>query len=131
MATHGCVSLVLPMTSKKQSLLVPFVHGYLAVNFGEVAYLEAQGSYSRIHCLKGGPIMVSRTLGKIEAKLPMNVFLRIHHSYIVNLTYVLEFHTDDGGYVIMKYGDTRVRLPVSRRRHESVKQKLRSAYIQI
>ena len=55
----------------------------------EILYIEADRNYSRIFT-KNKEYLLSITLKTIEEKLPVKIFLRIHRSYIINLSHVDE-----------------------------------------
>ncbi|MBN2597633.1 response regulator transcription factor [Labilibaculum sp.] len=55
------------------------------VNFEEIFWLRAENNYTVIHTTKGD-YLYSTVLKKFTAKLPGNQFVRIHRSYIVNVT---------------------------------------------
>ncbi len=76
----------------------------------EVIYCESEGSYSFIHTLNGGKLLVSRRLKLLEDLFFDFRFHRIHHSYLINLDKVKSFHKPSGK-VILQGG---VELPVSR-----------------
>lgn len=57
---------------------------YFNVSFDNIFYIEALGDYLNIHT-KERKITHHETLKGIESKLPSH-FLRVHRSYIVNLT---------------------------------------------
>lgn len=57
------------------------------LDLSKVAYLEADGSYSRIFMKNGESVFSSKNLGEYEKKLPEN-FFRVHKSFIVNLLMV-------------------------------------------
>jgi len=63
------------------------------------------------------PMLISRTLGDIEEMLPSEIFVRIHHSTIVNLTAVTHYSRTDGGYVTIS---TNEKLMVSKARKEAL-----------
>ena len=66
-------------------------------------------------------MLISRTLGDIEEMLPADIFVRIHHSTIVNLNAVTHYLRSDGGYVILNNNE---KLMVSKARKEHLLQKL-------
>jgi len=53
----------------------------------DILYIEAERNYSRIFT-KDKEYILSATLKTIEEKLPRNLFVRIHRSYIINLTQI-------------------------------------------
>lgn len=46
-----------------------------------------------------------RTLGDVEELLPPEIFQRIHHSTLVNISFISQFLRTDGGYVVLKNGE--------------------------
>ncbi|MFN2379181.1 MAG: LytR/AlgR family response regulator transcription factor [Bacteroidales bacterium] len=60
------------------------------VSFSEIEYIESISDYIRIH-IKERKIITRETLSGIEQKLPQNNFVRIHRSFIVNLSAVDSF----------------------------------------
>ena len=54
------------------------------------------------------------TIGDLESRLDLNLFLRVHRSYIVNLSMVDEIVRDDGRITLRMMGSTPVEIPVSR-----------------
>ncbi|GAB5474197.1 MAG: hypothetical protein Mars2KO_22960 [Maribacter sp.] len=78
----------------------------------EILFLEADSNYTTIHTQCGG-FLYSMVLKKIEAQLPTDLFLRIHRSYIVNITNITGF---EGNLLYIKTK----KLPVSRTHHDEV-----------
>ena len=66
-------------------------------------------------------LLISKTLGDIEEMLPAEIFIRIHHSTIVNLNAVTHYVRTDGGYVVM---NTNEKLMVSKARKDVLLQRL-------
>ena len=93
----------------------------------EVAWIEAEGSYSRIH-LDGRSELVRATLGSLEEQLDPQRFFRIHRSAIVSLDRVQEIrHESHGDYLVVLREGTELRLARSRREEFEVRVGLRSA----
>ncbi len=63
----------------------------------------------------------SRTLKEIEEMLEEYSFLRVHHSFLVNLNAVEKYIKGEGGYLVMSDGST---VDVSRSRKEMLLKKL-------
>ncbi len=91
--------------------------GFEIVDFKDIFYVEAKGSYSNVYFLKEDGsekyLITSHSLNDYEDLLPMNIFCRIHRSYLVNCIHVKKVVADDNSFVIMK---GKKKLPVSRRR---------------
>ncbi|HLY70501.1 MAG TPA: LytTR family transcriptional regulator DNA-binding domain-containing protein [Puia sp.] len=87
-----------------------------------ILYCSAEGAYTKVVFIdKRHSLLISRTLGDIEEMLPPEIFVRIHHSTIVNINAVTHYIRTDGGYVIM---NTDEKLMVSKSRKETVMKKL-------
>ncbi|HEY1056403.1 MAG TPA: LytTR family DNA-binding domain-containing protein, partial [Emticicia sp.] len=74
-------------------------------------YAEADGNYSRIMMGNKEKVLISRTLKDLETLLSNHPFVRIHQSYLVNLTHIKKYIKGEGGYVVMNNGTS---LQVSR-----------------
>ncbi|WP_339888684.1 response regulator [uncultured Flavobacterium sp.] len=57
-----------------------------------VLYIEAERNYCKIHCKEKEFLIVS-TLKDLDEKLPVQNFLRIHRSFIVNISHIDEIAT--------------------------------------
>ena len=58
------------------------------VLYTNIMWIEVNGSYCDIHIVTGETITVVHTLTNLERKLPGNLFIRIHRSYIINVHHV-------------------------------------------
>jgi two-component system LytT family response regulator len=89
--------------------------GIRICDIDEIVRLEASSSYCIVHLSNDEKLMVSKTLGDIEDKLPKHQFYRIHASHTVNCKYVKKIINQDGGGVELKNGKL---LPLARRRKQ-------------
>lgn len=96
-------------------IAIPSMEGLQFVETSDIIYLEAQSNYSTFHLTGNKKITVSKTLKDFEELLPSNIFLRIHHSYIININCIEKYVKGDGGQVLMKNGAL---LDVARRKKE-------------
>ena len=55
----------------------------------DILYMEADRNYSRIFTGEK-EYLLSTTLKTIEEKMPMHLFMRIHRSYIINISHIDE-----------------------------------------
>ncbi|MGO4822552.1 MULTISPECIES: LytR/AlgR family response regulator transcription factor [unclassified Flavobacterium] len=78
----------------------------IKIDFESVDIIEAKGDYIHIKTDKKNYIVHS-TLKKIEVKLPSDVFLKVHRSYIINTNKIIDI--EDNSVLIKK--DV---IPVSR-----------------
>ncbi|HVX49920.1 MAG TPA: LytTR family DNA-binding domain-containing protein, partial [Chitinophagaceae bacterium] len=69
-------------------------------------------------------MVISKTLKDFEELLDDNMFVRIHKSYIVNITYIKEYSTADGGIVKMADGN---QWSISRRQLDYFLEKMKNS----
>lgn len=61
------------------------------IEFSQIRWIEASGSYSCLN-LNGTPkLMLSFNLSELSPRLPWDLFIRVHRSYIVNINYIDSF----------------------------------------
>lgn len=89
------------------------------VTANELMYLEAQSNNCRVKLLNNSHITTNLTLKQYESKLCSEgtSFIRIHHSYIVNIEFAIRFNRDQGGVLIMSDGKS---IPVSKQKKEQL-----------
>lgn len=92
--------------------------GTYIVNLEELVYIEANGNYTKVY-IKGEKkyLLISKTLKYFEKMLQGGGFLRPHHTYIVNSTFIRKYVNKDGSYLILKNG---THIPVSQRKKQDV-----------
>ncbi len=88
----------------------------------QIKYLEAQDDYVMIY-VEDGKYLKQQTMKYYESHLNTDEFIRIHRSYIVNVTYIskVELFEKSSYRVLLKTGD---KLPVSRSGYQRLKEKL-------
>lgn len=87
------------------------------VSFGEVLFIESLGDYIKIHLAEGKTLVTRDSISNISAALPMEAFIRVHRSYIVNRHHIESYTSDTIG--IGKH-----EVPISRSYREEVVKKL-------
>ena len=61
------------------------------VDIKQIMYVESMSEYLKIHLVdEPKPIIVLLSMKKIEERLPVNSFMRVHRSYIINLKMIKE-----------------------------------------
>ena len=58
------------------------------VKLANIVYLESAGEYVRLHLADGTKLVTLFRLKNMESSLHSSMFMRVHRSYIVNLSYV-------------------------------------------
>ncbi|MBX2933042.1 MAG: response regulator transcription factor [Ferruginibacter sp.] len=104
-----------------QKIALPNRIGYEFADVSSIIYCEAEGAYTKIFMLGDKKVLVSKTLGDIEELLPTELFIRIHHSTVVNVSFIIQFSRIDGGYVILKNGQ---KLSVSKAKKEALMERM-------
>ncbi len=87
---------------EKDSCTIPFVLSdcifirnndkMIKIFINDLLYVEAERNYCKLHCKNKEHLLVS-TLKDLTEKLPSNLFLRIHRSFIVNISHIDEIAT--------------------------------------
>lgn len=86
----------------------------------EIIYCQAAGSYTHIFLTSNRKILVSQRLKSVGNWLPEIFFIRVHHSYIVNIYKITEFNLSKNSLLL----DQETSVPVSRLRKKEVLKKL-------
>jgi two-component system LytT family response regulator len=101
--------------SNRQKIALTSLEGFQFVEIDNIIYLEAKGNYTEVYLKDQPKITISRTLKDCEELLSSAIFIRIHHSYIINKNHIQKYIKGEGGQVVMNNGRT---LDVARRRKE-------------
>lgn len=106
---------------RDKRLAVSTMDGFLFVHLSEIIRLEAHANYTYLFLDKKRRIVSSKTLGYYEEILPAEFFCRIHHSHLVNMSFVEKYvRSRNGGMLILN--DNTV-LVVSQRKRNDVMEK--------
>lgn len=98
-------------------IILKSVNATEVVDFKNIYFIEAQSSYSKIVFQKNSSIreiVMSNPLSDYEELLPVDIFYRIHRSYLANCTLIKKIWKDGSNKITLE-GD--IVLPISRRRH--------------
>lgn len=108
-------------TSAIHALTVPGVRRDTILRTSEITHLQASSNYTYIHHVDRS-ILASKTLRHFHDQLCSDHFIRIHHSYSVNVAYIdtIDYR---GNQVILSTGEE---IPISRARKRMVKEFFRS-----
>lgn len=101
-----------------QKIAVPTIEGFDLIPADQVVRCEANGNYTQLFLKNKNKIIACRNLREMEEQLQsFSFFLRVHHSWIVNLNEVIKYVRGEGGYLIMTDDST---VNVSRNRKEAL-----------
>ena len=104
--------------SLEQKIVIRSKDQIITVKAGSVMYVEGDRNQQSIYSENDEkPLRIRSTMQEIEEAFGKLGFIRIHKGYIVNADYIKVI---DGNDIVLKNG---VRLPVSRRKLQEVKEK--------
>jgi two-component system LytT family response regulator len=90
-----------------KKIAVPIAEGFELVKVDDLIACEADNNYTYLHLKNKKKITACRTLKEVEEQLEsFPSFIRVHHSYIVNLNEVVKYIRGDGGHLSMSDGST-------------------------
>lgn len=98
-----------------QRIAISSMEGLQFVTTNDIIYLEANSNYTSFYLADNRKITATKTLKDFEEILPASMFIRIHHSYLINKNGIEKYIKGEGGQVVMKNGVT---LDVARRKKE-------------
>ncbi len=101
----------------RQSIFVREGKHFVKVHLKDIRYLEAFGSYSKLHA-DNRVFIIACNLNKMMQKIAEHEFVRIHRSYVVNLAHVSGINGD-----YMEIDQTK--LPVSYTYRKMLMERLR------
>jgi two-component system LytT family response regulator len=100
---------------------LPTMEGLQLVPLDTIISCASSSNYTIISLKDKQKIIVSRTLKEIEEMLEDYLFMRVHHSYLVNLNEIRKYIKGEGGNLIMSDGSS---VDVSRSKKEQLLKKL-------
>lgn len=72
--------------SNDDFLFIKSEYKILRIKLSDIEYIESMREYLRIHIVNQRPVMTLLSMKKMEGFLPEERFMRVHRSYIVNLS---------------------------------------------
>ena len=79
----------LNLGEKKDYFFVKDQNGHLKINYAEVSFIESMGDFSKIFTVQGKMHVVLVSLKNITEQLPVEVFMRVHKQFIVNVNHIV------------------------------------------
>jgi two-component system LytT family response regulator len=104
-----------------QKIALPTMEGLQMIAVESIISCASDSNYTIIYLKQKQKLVVSRTLKDIEEMLEDYSFLRVHHSFLVNINEIEKYIRGEGGYLLMSDGST---VDVSRSKKELLMQKL-------
>lgn len=104
---------------KLERIVIKRNNEILIIPIDEIIFIEAQDDYANIVSSKG-KYLKYRTLKFYEVNLPDNLFIKVHRSYIINISKLLKVEQfKKGSYLAILKDNTRI--PVSKNGFEKLK----------
>ncbi|MFZ6742072.1 LytR/AlgR family response regulator transcription factor [Undibacterium sp. JH2W] len=118
-STQALETLLTQQSEKLQRLLIRDRGQVHVVPLESIDYVEAQDDYILIHAA-GKSYMKTQSLSELEAQLDASKFVRVHRSFMVQITAVqaMEKISKDSQVAILKNG---MQVPVSRAGNERMR----------
>jgi two-component system, LytTR family, response regulator len=102
---------------------LPTKEGFEMIDSRNIIYCEGEGAYSWVYFKDRDRKLVSQNLTYMENLLGEFNFIRVHKSYLVNMSEVLSYTKGDGG--ILEVRSVPFAIPVSRQNKEALLEFLR------
>ncbi len=99
---------VLDIQQDNQFLFIKSEHRVTRIELNAIKFIEGMSEYVRIHREHEKPVMTLLSIRALESHLPKDQFMRIHKSYLVNLTKIKDIENN-----FVTFGDGKI-LPVSK-----------------
>lgn len=104
-------------------LSIPSINKVNLIKIEEIIFCKSDGRYTSFYLKNNEEIIACKNLGQFEEVLDKNLFFRTHHSYIINLNYLISITKKTGYYCEMI---NNINLPIAKRRQESLRSFLKS-----
>jgi two-component system, LytTR family, response regulator len=89
---------------KINKLAVATVQGLTFLDINDILHLEANSNYTIIHLADKTKLTTAKVLKEFEELLPQETFFRVHHSHIINLSFIKKYIKGEGGFVELENG---------------------------
>ena len=107
--------------SATNRIALPTMEGLQVIPVADIIFCSSSSNYTILVLRNKEKLTVSRTLKEIEEMLAEHAFMRVHHSYLVNMQEVTRYIRGEGGSLVMSDGS---QVDVSRSKKELLLQKL-------
>jgi two-component system, LytTR family, response regulator LytT len=74
------------ITATADHLFVKSEYKLVRIELSDIKFIESQHEYIKIHLINSKPVMTKLSMKSFEGQLPSDRFMRVHRSYIVNLS---------------------------------------------
>ena len=107
---------------QENKIMINTNDGTIFLKVGDIIKLESESNYTIIYLENNKKIIASKTLSVFEEMLEALNFMRIHRSFIVNLTKIKTIENDAGNYLAVMQDNSKVEI--SRRKKKEFFEKI-------
>jgi len=111
------------ITGNDEGLFVKSEYRIVRIRFNEIKYIEGMREYVRIHTTDNKPVMTLLSMKSLEEKLPPKQFMRVHRSFIVNLS---KINIIERNRIVF---DTNVYIPIGEQYKEEFQQYIEKNFV--
>jgi len=104
------------VTYRKPKIAIPTTKGIEMIDVDEIVHCEASSNYTIVY-FQNTKKVVTKTLKEIEQQLKPYNFMRVHHSFLINMAHLKNYVKVEGGFVTMSNGS---QVSVSRSRKQEL-----------
>jgi two-component system, LytTR family, response regulator len=112
-------------SSQNMRLCLASPRGFEVVELNDVLYVESSGNYTNLYFSDHSSLCSSKPLHEYEELLADAGFIRVHKSFLVNLSHVKGYIRGEGGFIKLSNGNS---VEVSRRKKEFFLAKMKEFY---
>jgi len=116
------VNILKDQNLQDNKIIINSIDGAVFIKASEIIKLESESNYTIIYLEDSRKIMASKTLSFFEEILDSYNFMRIHRSFIINLTKIMNIQNNEGNYSATMYDNSYVE--VSRRKKKEFFEKI-------
>lgn len=81
-----------PTPGNYSPLLLRTSKGLMIINCNSIIRIEAVSNYSKLYFDNGKTMLVAKLLRWFEAELPMQQFIRVHRTHVVNKQFICNYY---------------------------------------
>ena len=104
-------------SKRNKKIVLKTLESVHVVDLEDIMYCEAHGGYTTFYLSDKSRIVISNTLGEYEGHFADYGFVRIHHSYLLNIHYIKRFDKLSDSNVVLKDNTS---LPVAVRKRDQL-----------
>lgn len=93
----------LKVRPEQQQIILPTLQGFDVIKSDSITKLQAKGNFTEVHFADGSFKLICKFLKHFDELLD-EPFIRVHRSFIINLSFIKSYSKGTGGYVTLQDG---------------------------